>query len=227
MAVLVCLLPGNSAHKPKQVGFDPMHVPNRPFHAMTCVATTAHHLLEVGAGTGLVFQPYIGLKGATALWSIALPSWLAAAARGSSRWDRPLAFLAGLSIGGAAVHFTLWPFEIRKGMPTLVEAEGLRPEQLPAYNRVLYAWAISAAAALAVETPRRARRWALVGALAAVPLRWSARHHFAWIKEQARANPAWWNRALRPQAGDGERPAPYNRRRRDARADEGARLESV
>jgi hypothetical protein len=164
---------------------------------MTSVATAAHHLFELGAGTGLVFQPYIGLRGATTLWSVCLPGWLVAACRGSRRWDRPLAFLAGLSIGGATVHFTLWPVEIRRGVPLLVEAEGLKPEQLPAYNGVLYAWAIAAVTALALETPPRARRWALVGALAAVPLRSSARHHFTWIKEQARVNPAWWNRALR------------------------------
>jgi hypothetical protein len=163
---------------------------------MTCLATAAHHLFELGAGTGLVFQPYIGLLGATALWSVGLPGWLAVASRGSRRWDRALAFLAGLSIGGASVHFTLWPFEMRRGVPMLVAAEGLKEEQLPAYNAVLYAWAISAAAALVVETPPPARRWAVAGALVAVPLRSSARHHFRWIKEQARVNPAWLNRAL-------------------------------
>jgi hypothetical protein len=177
-----------------------MRRPIRPLHAMTCVATAAHHLFELGAGTGLVFQPYIGLRGAAILWSVGLPGWLAVASRGSRRWDRPLAFLAGLSIGGATVHFTLWPVEMRR-VPMLVEAEGLKPEHLPAYNAVLYAWAIAAAAALALETPSRARRWALAGALAAVPLRFSARHHFTWIKEQALVNPAWWNRALKRVGG--------------------------
>ena len=168
----------------------------RPLHALTATATAAHHVFELAAGTGLVFQPYIGLARAAGLWSVGLPGWFAAAARGSKRWDRPLAFLAGLSIGGATVHFTLWPFRLKRGLPVLVEAEGLKPEQLPAYNAVLYVWAASAAAALAVETPREARRWALAGMLAAVPLRWSARHHFVWIKDQARSHPAWWNRAL-------------------------------
>jgi len=168
----------------------------RRWHLLTCLATATHHLFELGAGTGLVFQPYLGLRGATTLWSIALPGWFGAAARGSPAWDRPLAILAGLSIGGATVHFTLWPFEIRRGVPVLVEAEGLRPEQPPAYNAVLYAWALSAAAGIALETPRAARKWALAGMLAAVPLRFSARHHFRWIREQARTNPAWWNRAV-------------------------------
>ena len=193
----------------------------RPLHALTSVATAVHHGFELTAGTGLVFQPYLGLRRAASLWAIALPCWFVAASRGSRRWDRPLAFLAGLTVGGAAVHFTLWPFERRAGLPVLTEAEGLRPAQLPAYNAVLYAWGLGALSALALESPRGARRWALAGVCAAAPLRFSARHHFRWIREQARSNPAWWNRALSSE------PAPYNDSRRDARADEGARLESV
>ena len=171
----------------------------RPLHALTAVATAAHHGFELAAGTGLVFQPYLGLRGAGVVWTIGLPGWFASAARGSRRWDAPLAFLAGLSIGGAAVHFTLWPWEQKGGIPRLTEAEGLRPEQLPAYNAVLHAWALTALAALALETPRAARKWALVGLVTAVPLRFSARHHFSWIREQARTNPRWWNRALRAE----------------------------
>src|SRR5205823_5690163 len=162
----------------------------RRWHSITCLATATHHLFELAAGTGLVFQPYVGLQGAATIWSLALPGWFVAARRGSNRWDGVLAFLAGLSIGGTIVHFTLWPVEVRRGIPVLVEAEGLRPEQLPAYNAVLYMWALSAAVALARETPPKARRWAVVGLMAAAPLRFSARHHLRWIKEQARSNPA-------------------------------------
>jgi hypothetical protein len=104
----------------------------RPLHALTSVATAVHHGFELAAGTGLVFQPYLGLRGAAAVWSIVLPGWFAVAARGSARWDRALAFLAGLSVGGSAVHFTLWPSARRGGLPFLMEAEGLRVEQLPA-----------------------------------------------------------------------------------------------
>src|SRR5436190_14220419 len=165
----------------------------RPFHTLTCVGTFAHHTFELAAGVGLVFQPYLGLAGAGALWGLTLPAWFAASATGSSRWERPLAFLAGLSVGGSAVHFTLWPWTAQRGPPLLTEAEGLRPELLPAYNAVLYAWGLSALAALALETPRGVRRWGAAGMLAAVPLRFSARHHFRWLVEQARSNPAWWN----------------------------------
>jgi len=51
--------------------------------------------------------------------------------------------------------------------------------------------------ALMRETPKGTRRWFLLGALAVVPFRASAKHHFKWASEQARTNPAWWNRALR------------------------------
>ncbi len=162
----------------------------RPFHALTCLGTAAHHAFELAAGVGLVFQPYLGLGGAAALWGVSLPAWFGAAISGSSRWDRPLAFLTGLSVGGATVHFTLWPWAAERGPPLLTDAEGLRSELLPAYNAVLYAWGLSALAALALETPRGARRWGLAGLLAAVPLRASARHHFRWLVDQARSNPA-------------------------------------
>ena len=168
----------------------------RPLHVLTAVGAVAHHGFELVAGVGLVFQPYLGLGGAAALWGIGLPGWLVIAARGSGRWDRLLAVLAGLSAGGAAVHYTLWPVEVRRGLPLLVEAEGLRPESLPAYNALLYGWAGVAVAAVLLETPSEERRWAAAGMVAALPLRASARHHFRWIREQAETRPAWWNRAL-------------------------------
>ena len=90
----------------------------------------------------------------------------------------------------------MWPVVVRRGLPLLVEAEGLRPESLPAYNALLYGWAGAAVAAVLLETPSGDRRWAVAGLLAAVPLRASARHHFHWIREQAETRPAWWNRAL-------------------------------
>jgi hypothetical protein len=68
--------------------------------------------------------------------------------------------------------------------------------QLPAYNLILQAWAVSGALALALETPRRAQRWALVGLVMGEPLRRSARHHFRWAREQARRDPRRWSPAL-------------------------------
>jgi hypothetical protein len=78
----------------------------------------------------------------------------------------------------------------------LVEAEGLRPHHMPAYNAVLYGWGVPAGIALVRDTPPGVRRWGLLGALAAAGFRPSARYHFRWVGEQAHANPAWWNRAL-------------------------------
>ena len=48
------------------------------------------------------------------------------------------------------------------------------------------------------ETPKGARRWFVLGVFTALPFRVSAKHHFAWATQQARTNPAWWNRGLQP-----------------------------
>jgi hypothetical protein len=168
----------------------------RPFHALAVLGTAAHHGYELHAGVGLVFQPFMGLGGSLAYWSTNLPALLWAAARGGERFDGPLAFANGTALAGAAVHFTIWPWTLRRGVPVLTEAEGLSSRQLPAYNAILWAWALASALALARETPKGARRWFVLGLFNGLPLRLSAKHHFAWAAEQARTNPAWWNRGL-------------------------------
>jgi hypothetical protein len=168
----------------------------RPFTAMTVLGTAAHHGFELNAGVGLVFQPYLGLGGSIAYWGANLPFLFWAAARGGERFDKPLAFGSGSALGGMLVHFTIWPWKTRAGLPLLTEAEGLSPEQLPAYNAILWAWALAAVLACWRETPKGARRWFVLGVVNALPLRASAKHHFVWASEQARTNPAWWNRGL-------------------------------
>ena len=103
---------------------------------------------------------------------------------------------AGTGLGGMAVHFTLWPWAVRRGVPVLTEAEGLSDRQLPAYNAILWCWALASIGALLREVPKGSRRWFVLGVLNALPLRASAKHHFRWASEQARTNPAWWNRGL-------------------------------
>ena len=174
-----------------------VHTTRRPFTALATVATAAHHGYELWAGVGLVFQPFLTLPGSVALWVTSLPALLYGAVRGGRRWDAPLANAAGAGLAGAVVHFTIWPWELRGGVPTLTEAEGLSPRQLPAYNAILWTWAVASALALLRETPAGSRRWFALGLLNVVPLRLSAKHHFAWAHDQARTNPAWWNRGLR------------------------------
>jgi hypothetical protein len=168
----------------------------RPFHVRTAFGAMAHHAFELAAGVGLVFQPHLRLGGAGAFWGTTLPGWAALSARGSSRHDGLLAFLAGMSAGAGVVHYTIWPVELRGRLPVLVAAEGLRSRDLPAYNAILYAWTLAATAALALETPSHTRRWAVPGFIVPFLLRPNIRHHFDWIRRQAVANPAWWNRAL-------------------------------
>jgi hypothetical protein len=180
----------------------------RLLHLGPVAGTVAHHGFELAAGVGLVFQPYLGLAGASAAWGLALPAWVGLAARASRRGDGQggedalLAVLAGASLAGAALHFALWPVGRRPagariGIPVLTEAEGLSPAQLPAYNVILYCWVLATAAALAAGTPKGSRRWALVGLASWLPLQASARHHFEWLDEQRNLHPAWWNRAAK------------------------------
>jgi len=93
------------------------------------------------------------------------------------------------------VHFSLWPWHCNKlGIPALIEAEGLSPASLPAYNALLHTWAAASALSIMREVRPGARRWALVGLATAPLLRRSAQHHFSWLEHESLTNPAWWNR---------------------------------
>jgi hypothetical protein len=169
----------------------------RPWSVLAAAGTAAHHGFELRAGVGLVFEPQLGRRGALALWGVALPAWALAAARGGPRWDRAIALWNGSALAGALVHYAMWPWEPRRGIPTLTEAEGLRAEQVPAYDAVLKAWLVAASLAVLSETGPGAWRYALAGLGQFEPLRRSARHHFAWAREQAREHPERWSPALR------------------------------
>ena len=165
----------------------------RPSHAAGGLLTAVHQAVELGFGTGVIGQSAAGLAPAIAA-SVAFDAgWVAAARRG--RADRTLGFLAGVAVGVPVIHFTLWPWKLRKGLPVLTEAEGLPPRLMPLYNVVLYAWALAGLVAVATDTPRRARPWALAGAASVIGIRPAARAHFDWMAVEARRNPRWWNRA--------------------------------
>ncbi|MGO9856127.1 MAG: hypothetical protein ACLPYY_13920 [Acidimicrobiales bacterium] len=162
---------------------------------MVALLTAAHHGFELTSGVGLVWQPELGLGPAGALWGAEIPLWVALAARGGRRWDRLLAVLSGTALAGVFVHFLLWPWRRnRLGIPVLIDAEGLEPRVLPAYNALLHVWGLACALSILHEVRPGARRWSLVG-LATLPLlRRSAQHHFSWLTQEAQRNPAWWNR---------------------------------
>ena len=169
----------------------------RPWTVLAATLTAAHHGFELSSGIGLVGQPELGLVGASALWAAQIPAWITLASKGGRRWDRLLAVWSGAALGGAVVHFLIWPWRRGAlGVPVLTEAEGLGVSKLPTYNALLYGWGAASALSIVLEVPRRDRRWALLG-LAALPLlRRSAKHHFSWIVEQAATKPAWWNRGV-------------------------------
>ena len=82
----------------------------RPWTMLTAALTAAHHGFELSSGVGLVGQPELGLVGASAFWGTQIPAWIALAAKGDKRWDKLLAVWSGAALGGAIVHFLIWPW---------------------------------------------------------------------------------------------------------------------
>ena len=170
----------------------------RPFAAGSALGALAHNGFETRAGVGLVFEPQLGRRGAYALWGALFPLMLLSAARDGKTNERLSAVNAGIGAAGVAVHFAAWPWSLHRGVPMLDEAEGLTAEQLPAYNGVLWFWAVCSVLSLATETDRTSRRLGLIaGALNFPALLISARHHFRWAREQAELEPERWSPALR------------------------------
>lgn len=164
--------------------------------ACSTLGLLAHNAYETRAGVGLVFEPFLGRRGAYALWGAYFPLMLAAALRDDNLARRLSAFGAGIGVAGVAVHFRAWPWSLHGGLPMLDEAEGLSEEQLPAYNAVLWFWLLCSAASLPSANRPGARRFAVFGLLNYPVLLASARHHFSWARKQAERDPERWSPAL-------------------------------
>lgn len=169
----------------------------RSFAAGSTLGLLAHHAFETRAGVGLVFEPQLGRRGALALWGAYFPLMLWAAAGDSGARRCLSAFNAGIGVAGVAVHFRAWPWSLHGGVPMLDEAEGLREDQLPAYNSVLWAWLMCSLLSLPAEKRTGAWRFAVAGLLSFPISLASARHHFRWAREQALLEPERWSPALR------------------------------
>jgi hypothetical protein len=167
---------------------------SRPFHAASGALTFAHQAVELGLGTGVIGQAQLGFPAAVAASLVMDIGWVAGALRRRPP-DAALAFGAGVAVGVPFIHFTLWPWAVRKGVPLLTEAEGLPSTTMGLYNGILYAWAAAGLLAAAVDTPRRFRSVVPLGFLAVLGFRPIAQRHFAWIAREGSRNPQWWNRA--------------------------------
>ncbi len=173
---------------------------SRLMAAGSALGLFAHNAYETRAGVGLVFEPFLGRRGAVALWSAYFPLMLVAAVRDGEMARRLSAFGAGTGVAGAAVHFMAWPWSLHGGVPMLDEAEGLSEDQLPAYNAVLWFWLVCSALSMPAANRPGARRFALAGLLQFPILLASARHHFRWAREQAQLEPERWSPALRDES---------------------------
>ena len=158
----------------------------RRFTTLAALGTAGHHGFERWAGVGIVLEPWLGRRRSNVLWTLTLVYWLASARWGGRRAEPQLAFGAGTAIAGAVVHYTEWPWSLRLGVvPWLDEAEGFRPSLLPAYNTILWLWFIGGVGAVLTEIRREHVKYAAAGVATAPVLLASARHHFAWAREQA------------------------------------------
>ena len=182
----------------------PSHVQGR---ALPPLMTAAHQLFELCAGSGVIGQRRVGLPGAATLSIVVDAGWLAMALA-DRRWDRALAVGAGTAMAAPVLHYTLFPWRLRFGLPVLEEAEGLEGWPLAGYVALLYAWGISGVVA-AGQLPRGARRWTLAGVGLTVGFRQLAFAQLVWIRAEAAHNPRWWNRAWVPP---GPTPPPAPRR---------------
>jgi hypothetical protein len=170
----------------------------KPLNALAAVGTAAHHAFERRAGVGVFLEPWLGRRNTNRFWSVVMPFWFYRALRSRKRDEKLLAFNAGVAIAGAVVHFTEWPWSLRLGFfPWLDEAEGLPPQQLGAYNSILWGWLLGGVGSVVAETRREHLGFAAAGVATAPLLRASARHHFAWAREQAKRDPDSWSPYLR------------------------------
>jgi hypothetical protein len=169
----------------------------KPLNALATLGAAGHNGFERWAGIGVFLEPWIGRRASNVLWGVTLPFGFVRAVRGQDRDGPLLAFNAGVAIAGMVVHFIDWPWSLRWGfLPWLKEAEGLAPEQLPAYNAILWAWLVGGAGSVLRETRREHLRYAIAGVATAPLLLESARHHFAWARQQARVDPTRWSASL-------------------------------
>jgi hypothetical protein len=166
----------------------------RSGHFLAGAATTTHQVLELALGTGIIGQAQSSFGGALAASTVMDVGWMYAATREKPP-ERLLAFGAGVAIMTPLLHFTLFPWELRRGIPVLTEAEGLPDSVMPLYNAILYGWAASGVLAAVKDTPRRHLPWVGAGILAVIAIRPTAKAHFTWMEKEAQRNPRWWNRA--------------------------------
>jgi hypothetical protein len=164
---------------------------------LALAGTAAHHGFERWAGVGMVLEPWLGRRRTNALWTALFAWWLVEAGSGREGASGTRAWAAGSSVAGAVVHFADWPWSLHWGfVPLLDEAEGLTPERVPAYNAILWMWLVGGTTSALFETRRGDRRWLAAGLATAPMLLASARHHFAWAREQARRDPENWSPEL-------------------------------
>lgn len=154
----------------------------RKFHVLAVGAIASHHAIERAAGVGLPGEPFLGNRRAAVLWGGTFAAHLALAFRRGRDREGVVGFANGAFQALALQHYVDWPWQFRRGVPVITEAEGLPMRWLPAYNTALLT-AIAASTAAVVTDRRRTTVVAHLLGLATLPLQLaSARHHQHWLR---------------------------------------------
>src|SRR5260221_12181131 len=98
-----CLTSSVPRQKSLRVTLSQMRL-RRPFAAGSTLGLFAHNPFETRAGDGLVFEPQLGRRAATALWGALIPLGLSAAAPGGKGAARRSAFNDGDGVNALTGH---------------------------------------------------------------------------------------------------------------------------
>ncbi|MEX5720765.1 hypothetical protein [Geodermatophilus maliterrae] len=163
---------------------------------MGTVGAAAHVFYELLSGVAMPFASRTGPRAAATFWAGSTMTAYHQAARQPEARDNVFAALNGLYLSAVIAHFLSWPRTTRRGLPWLIECEGLTGPVIAPYNVILH---VSAAAAIGglIEN-RRGRAWGALVPVVTVPwLLREQRREFGRLLVQAQTHPGWWNRRLR------------------------------
>lgn len=154
----------------------------KTYYALALGAIGAHHLIETRAGIGLPGEPVLGRRRATWLWIGAFTANAFVIGRSGKNSSAAVGFANGAYQALALQHYVDWPWQWRRGVPVLTDAEGMPEQWLPAYNAALLT-AMSASTLAIVSDLRPRAVLAHLAGLATLPLQLaSARNHQGWLR---------------------------------------------
>jgi hypothetical protein len=170
----------------------------RPWTRLGAVGIVAHVFYELAAGAAIPLASRFGPAAAATLFAGGGAVIVREAARQPTSRDVAFSAVNGVFLSAVLGHFASWPRTSLRGLPWLVECEGLTGPLMPTYNVILYVSGLAALGGL-IEN-RRGGLWGAAVPVALVPLFIAETpREYARLRAQAGDRPRWWNRRLQQQ----------------------------